>query len=131
MFGKRGGRLQPYCKPCNKIYQQEHYQKHKDRYKAEAEQRRILYSKQIHEFLMEHAVNGCSECGERDYRCLEFDHIDRSTKFKPISYMIAQQYPQYKIEQELKKCRILCANCHRKHTATQLGWYKHCSSSQA
>lgn len=129
MFGKRGKYLQPYCKPCNKHYQQEHYQKHKQRYIAEAEQRRLNYNRKAHNFLMEYAKDGCSVCGETDYRCLEFDHVDQSTKIESISYMVGQQYPLRKIKEELNKCRVLCANCHRKHTATQMGWYKHCSSS--
>ena len=29
-----------------------------------------------------------------------------------------------KIEAEIKKCNIRCANCHRRKTAIELGYYK-------
>lgn len=66
--------------------------------------------------------NPCSICGENDPRVLEFDHLDPKTKSYNISEMISLSIK--KIEEEVLKCRILCANCHRRHTAEQMGWYK-------
>lgn len=66
--------------------------------------------------------NPCVNCGESDPVVLEFDHIDQSTKIKAVSLMV--EYSLDKIKEEILKCRVLCANCHKRHTANQLNWYK-------
>ena len=54
----------------------------------------------------------CRVCGEQRLVCLDFHHIDPTTKKHCISRMHAH-YSQEKIEQEIAKCEVLCANCHR------------------
>lgn len=74
------------------------------------------------EYLLEHP---CVTCGEADPIVLDFDHLDRETKFKDISRMLSGHYSWVKILDEINKCRVLCANCHRRHTYVQLGhWGK-------
>jgi hypothetical protein len=54
----------------------------------------------------------CSECGENDPACLDFHHVDPSTK----KYLITKiRKCRNLLREELKKCIVLCANCHRKH----------------
>lgn len=53
-------------------------------------------------------------CGESDIACLEFHHIDASTKEYDISDMVAQCFSLEKIKIEIIKCEIKCANCHKK-----------------
>lgn len=73
------------------------------------------------EFLSDKA---CIICHESDARVLEFDHIDPSKKTFSISQAVKLGYGWNKVLEEIRKCRILCANCHKKHTASQYGWYK-------
>ena len=54
----------------------------------------------------------CSVCGENNPYCLEFHHINPIEKEGLISKM---KFSKKKLEEELKKCIILCGNCHRKH----------------
>lgn len=56
----------------------------------------------------------CILCGY-DYcnQALEFHHIDKNGKEFSISTIIAGATPISEILEELKKCVILCANCHR------------------
>lgn len=57
---------------------------------------------------------GCS-CGEKDSRCLDFHHIDSSTKEFSIAQRIGwASYSKEKFLEEIDKCQILCSNCHRK-----------------
>ena len=67
---------------------------------------------------------GCAVCNETDIRTFEFDHINPITKKFNISQAVKLGYRWSDVEEEISKCRILCANCHKKHAAEQRGWYK-------
>lgn len=66
----------------------------------------------------------CQLCGESDPRVLDFDHLNPAQKSFGIARAIANCLNWQMILAEIDKCRILCSNCHRKHTAEQQGWYK-------
>lgn len=55
---------------------------------------------------------GCRECGETDFRCLDFHHRDATTK--TISVGSQTHLAWAALEKELTKCDVLCSNCHRK-----------------
>jgi len=55
----------------------------------------------------------CEICGENHTRCLEFHHIDPSTKKGHIANLIKDCSFELVME-EISMCRVLCANCHRK-----------------
>jgi len=54
----------------------------------------------------------CVECGKH-YRLqqMDFDHLDRSTKTANVARMV--EGPTELLVQELGKCQLVCANCHR------------------
>ncbi len=56
----------------------------------------------------------CEKCGESDSVCLDFHHKDKETKNGNISDMIKDFGNNEIILKEIKKCIVLCANCHRK-----------------
>ncbi|KKN80381.1 hypothetical protein LCGC14_0329740 [marine sediment metagenome] len=56
---------------------------------------------------------GCQVCGESEPCCLDFHHRDPITKFKSVSKLTVG-YSWEWVEQEIKKCDVLCSNCHRK-----------------
>lgn len=43
----------------------------------------------------------------------EFHHINASEKTKGLSYGVAYSWSWKRIVQELRKCIMVCANCHR------------------
>ncbi len=56
------------------------------------------------------AAHPCVVCGEDRVPTLVFHHRDPSTKLFSVS-----QYgrrPLFKIQEEIDKCDVLCANCH-------------------
>lgn len=53
----------------------------------------------------------CKACGLHDHRVLEFHHRDPSAKEKAVTTMMYNS--REKIEAEIAKCDVLCANCHR------------------
>lgn len=73
------------------------------------------------------AQKGCQHCGCRDPRVLEFDHLEPEEKKMTISMLISQGYSwaSTQMRAEVRKCRVLCANCHRLHTVVQQGYYAH------
>ena len=68
---------------------------------------------------------GCCKCGEHDPRKLEYDHKDPSDKSRAVSRLIIDGYSWASdiLRTEIRKCRVLCANCHRVHTIKQQGYY--------
>lgn len=61
-------------------------------------------------------AKGCEICGYNlNGVAMDFDHLDRAQKlFNPSSRYLNSSLK--KIFAEIRKCRILCANCHRIHS---------------
>lgn len=57
----------------------------------------------------------CADCKNTNIIVFEFDHV-RGDKRDDISKMM-KNGSWAKIEDELKKCDVVCANCHRIRTA--------------
>lgn len=57
---------------------------------------------------------GCVLCDEDHRVCLQFHHIDPGTKEKEVGSLANEGYAWDTIVEEIVKCTILCANCHRK-----------------
>lgn len=68
-------------------------------------------------------VHPC-KCGESDPTALDCDHRDPKTKRDSICELSRTSYSIAVLKEELDKCDVMCANCHRKRTAKQFGWYK-------
>lgn len=73
----------------------------------------------IREFLNGYkAEHGCA-CGEKEPLALDFHHIDPSTKEIDVSKAVQLGWGEKRILEEINKCRVICANCHRKLVARQ------------
>lgn len=55
----------------------------------------------------------CKKCGETRFYLLDFHHLDPSIKENGVAQMLRSTADWGKIEDEIKKCIPLCANCHR------------------
>ena len=110
------------CRDCTRSQVQSHYSRNKEYY-VEKAQRRTKEVKTLHrERLLNYLLsNPCVDCGEADFVCLEFDHV-RGEKQGNIAEMIGD-YAWEKIELEIAKCEVRCANCHRRKTARQYGYW--------
>lgn len=61
----------------------------------------------------------CSDCGGKfPPVCMDFDHRDRLTKTENVSKLVSRRYEL--ILQEIEKCDLVCANCHRIRTQSRL-----------
>ncbi len=57
---------------------------------------------------------GCGTCGERHPGCLVFHHRDPATKEFSLGSALAFSWSKARLEVEIAKCDVLCANCHAK-----------------
>lgn len=56
---------------------------------------------------------GCSTCGYNSHGvAIDFDHINPATKRFNISHRLPNSTLKL-LFKEIRKCRLLCANCHR------------------
>ena len=63
--------------------------------------------------------NPCVDCGEANPLTLEFDHIDPETKTTNVSKLIHSVRPWEEVLEEIEKCEVRCASCHRVRTHHQ------------
>lgn len=59
-------------------------------------------------------VGGCVDCGIKDVRVLDFDHV-RGVKLFTIGNK--NSLSEKRLRAEIAKCEVVCANCHRIRTA--------------
>lgn len=121
---KSNGGYRYICKACACERAKQSYQDNKEKVKERSRRQgsiRILERrKYTYNYLLEHP---CVQCGEKDPTVLEFDHIDPSTKSYTVGHMAWSNCAMKKLKDEIAKCQVLCANCHRRKTAKELGWY--------
>lgn len=55
----------------------------------------------------------CNRCGEERWMCLDFHHPDPSKKDMAVAEFVKSRYRIERILEEVEKCEVLCANCHR------------------
>ena len=122
-FARNSDGLQPYCRPCKKQVDREHYERNPRRNyennKASAHRNRIW----LHEFLKTKKCEWTG-CEITDPDMLVLDHLNPIEKRDAVSKMVQQSYGLETIKAEIAKCRVLCANHHQKHTIQQFGYKK-------
>ncbi len=100
----------------NKEDQLECQRKWYERNKNKVKNNSIKRKREIRRWLTGYKSNlKCEKCPESDSRCLDFHHI-KGKKEKCVSIMVRDGYSIRRISEEIKKCKVLCANCHRKET---------------
>jgi hypothetical protein len=113
------GALGDHCRTCQASYRKRHYQLNKAEYVRRAvEQMRRKRQDQVVRIRAYLSAHPCLECGEADILALDFDHTDATTKALAVGAMIGRRNWEA-IEDEIAKCFVRCANCHRKRTARQ------------
>jgi hypothetical protein len=110
----------PYCRSCMAEYNRAHYRANRQLYIDRARRRGIAVRRERIAYLMEYfRANPCVDCGEADPLVLEFDHL--SDKAFNISEGLRDRSWR-SILDEIAKCEVVCANCHRRRTAHRAGF---------
>lgn len=123
--------LQSNCKACNKAYSKAYYADNRE------EQRNRLFEINLkarirnREFILSYLKkHPCAVCGETDPVVLEFDHI-RDSKSLCVSRACHRMWGIPRLRKEVEKCQVLCANCHKRKTAKEQGWYRNILGSSS
>jgi hypothetical protein len=61
------------------------------------------------------AKSQCLDCHTTDLAVLEFDHV-RGEKIADISLLVRNGHSLARLQAEIAKCEVRCANCHRRRT---------------
>lgn len=115
-FNKKSGEgVQPYCRECDNNAAKERYQAKKGTYIARRETRRQALAAKVRKL----KEVPCADCGkEYPYYVMDFDHV-RGDKAGNVSSMISNK-DNKKILEEVAKCEVVCANCHRERTQRRM-----------
>jgi hypothetical protein len=108
---------EPMCRECHKAYHHENRARHME----QIARRKQALVERNQALVVEHLIrHPCADCGETDVVVLEFDHV-RGKKLANVSAMV-RDAETWRLEEEMEKCEVVCANCHRRRTAHRLGW---------
>ncbi len=92
---KKKGTRRSECKECHSAYMKQKYQDKKN----EVQKLKSQCS--------------CAKCGDSRGYVLDFHHLDPTQKENNIARMVSNRYELDRVYDEIKKCIVLCSNCHR------------------
>jgi len=112
------------CKVCSRARSRQYYQENKEKHK-------IITGKRRRRFISEHKQrlreilesSKCVDCGIDNILVLEFDHV-RGEKNGNVTTMINAGCSWQTALEEIDKCEIVCANCHRIRTYSRMKTYR-------
>lgn len=109
-FHKRGKGYQPNCKSCQNALNRERYKKYKNTHIAQVKSNN---ARRNSKFLAWKSHLCCCICGEQHTSCLDFHHLDPTTKDFVISGA-GSKVGMMRLIEEIQKCVVVCKNCHTK-----------------
>lgn len=117
-FNYRNRRLNirhSYCRECGKTFTRKHYKSNKSQYL----ERNLRAYKKRREFLHRSKSKPCADCGvQYPYYVMDFDHREDEVKEHQLNQ--AARLKIKTIKDEIAKCDVVCANCHRERTFQRL-----------
>lgn len=103
--------LSIYCKSCRAEIDKKSYEKSPERryiIKKRRDDVRRFNSNLLRRYK---AMKGCSCCDERDPVALDLHHVNDDKEDSPSNL---KAYSTKTLKDEIRKCIVVCANCHRK-----------------
>jgi len=95
----------------NKASRQEYYKKNSTKLKKNLYEKRRKNRKWLDNYKK---LKVCGFCGEKETYCLDFHHVNPDEKESDIMSMVRNCYSIERMQREIDKCVLVCANCHRK-----------------
>lgn len=115
--------LQAYCRDCKREIDKEHNLRNPRRNYGRTREYRHRNRKWLYEYL---STKQCEweGCTVNDPDMLVFDHLNPREKREHVTTMAHNSWSLKSLQEEVAKCRVLCANHHHKHTIQQFGYRK-------
>lgn len=105
-----------YCKSCHNEYQKAYYKKYPVSTKLSSKRRSL----EIRDIVKSAKDIPCKDCGIKyPYYVMDFDHI-RGIKKYALSVAASKHRALSNVQDEISKCDVVCANCHRERTFSRL-----------
>lgn len=105
--------IQSYCRSCMRKATLKSYEKHKGRYFIRAKERDAA----MDALILTYKSKPCRDCGKTyPPYVMDFDHVDPKNKEYGVCHMRRKRMAFSKIVEEIEKCELVCANCHRERT---------------
>jgi len=100
------------CIECDKVYDRKY---HQNRPLEKKKNKLILSKKRIDDITEKICLlllnKKCIDCGQSDIRALDFDHQENKTN--NIGNLTSIKWSWERVQEEIEKCVVRCANCHR------------------
>lgn len=116
-FGRHGTGRQWWCRACFRDYYAERRSHHRARGNA-LKARRVAEAQAY--VLGVLRARACADCGVVDPVLLEFDHV--GDKRADVATLVRRGVRLPVLAEEIARCEVVCANCHRRRTARRAGW---------
>jgi hypothetical protein len=71
-----------------------------------------LITMKTYDYIMNEVKKPCRFCGRIDVK-KNFDHVNMFEKSDTVGWMIMRGCPEEELIKEVKKCQVLCVDCHR------------------
>jgi len=102
--------ISPRCAECTRELQKNHYKNNKKEYKKKLKEKRKRFRNWTIDLKKKLK---CEKCGDKRFYVLDFHHRNENEKVFGICAGVSRGFSKKRILEEIKKCDILCANCHR------------------
>lgn len=113
-----------FCKICSTKNSRTYYKINGERHRKHVIEKKRERLKKTRAFILSVLCSSnCKDCGNTDRRVLEFDHV-RGKKRKDVSKLLAEGFNIEHLKEEIEKCDVVCANCHRIRTMTRNPTYR-------
>ena len=118
-----------YCRLCHRKYKRQQYAEdstrkiaqqkawYRSNRKAVLSAMKRMRARRVLQLLQYLRCHPCVDCGEQDPIVLDFDHVRGRKRFSISWAMTSVRWSL--VLQEIKKCDVRCANCHRRKTARE------------
>lgn len=115
-FSAKGKKLQSHCKVCQRKRSQTWYSKNKEIRRATLNARCKKLAAEAREWVDAYkTAHPCVDCNKYYHPWqMDFDHL--TDKLFNISRAVKDGQTLARIKEEIGKCELVCANCHRNRT---------------